>query len=144
MNNSVEKLLNQYINNNENKNQILNILIEIKDNYPNLSLLIWNKEGLITTFLTDIISIYPYLITNNLNINLTNQVLNILNLFQLITLNIETRILFIKSKIFSYLLPFLHQISSRNEAEYLKVATLGVLIGLTKNINNEIINFFFS
>lgn len=118
------------------KTKILDLLIQHREKSINyLPDLLWKTPGVMTLLLVEVISIYPYIATNNSNPALSNRVCNILALFQCICQNDSTRKEFIDSNILMYLFPFLHNTSSSNsskEIEYLKITSLGIIGVLVK------------
>ena len=112
-----------------------------RENYPDLAPCLWYSPATITALLSEVISIYPYLATNNLNIPLSNRVCNVLALFQCVAGHDETRQAFVRANIPIYLFPFLHQTSSSREAEYFKLTSLGIIGSLVKTEQPEIIEY---
>ncbi|EAX96625.1 Cell differentiation family, Rcd1-like containing protein [Trichomonas vaginalis G3] len=121
--------------------EALHILSVQREQIPGLAPYLWYSPATITALLSEIISIYPYLATNNLNIPLSNRVCNVLTLFQCVAGHDETRTPFVRANIPIYLFPFLHQTSQSREAEYFKLTSLGIIGSLVKAEQPDIIEY---
>ena len=121
--------------------EALQILSVQREQIPELAPCLWYSPATITALLSEVISIYPYLATNNLNIPLSNRVCNVLALFQCVAGHDETRQPFVRANIPIYLFPFLHQNSSSREAEYFKLTSLGIIGSLVKTEQPEIVEY---
>jgi len=142
-NDRLVQMVNMIMMDEKYRDEALKKLCMEKDQHSNMALCIWMTPGIITILLSDVISLFPFLTSNNLNTHLTERVINIFSIFQILASHEQTRIPFVKSKVYSYLAPFLHQTSRYNEAEYLKVAALGILGCLAETQTPEIREFFF-
>jgi CCR4-NOT transcription complex subunit 9 len=121
--------------------EALQILSVRREQIPDLAPCLWYSPATITALLSEVISIYPYLATNNLNIPLSNRVCNVLALFQCVAGHDETRGPFVRANIPIYLFPFLHQTSTSREAEYFKLTSLGIIGSLVKTEQPDIVEY---
>ena len=121
--------------------EALQILSVQREQHPELAPCLWYSPATITALLSEVISIYPYLATNNLNIPLSNRVCNVLALFQCVAGHDETRQPFVRANIPIYLFPFLHQNSNSREAEYFKLTSLGIIGSLVKTEQPDIVDY---
>lgn len=123
------------------RSEALQILSVQREQIPDLAPCLWYSPATITALLSEVISIYPYLATNNLNIPLSNRVCNVLALFQCVAGHDETRGPFVRANIPIYLFPFLHQTSTSREAEYFKLTSLGIIGSLVKTEQPDIVEY---
>lgn len=128
----------------------LHFLSMKREEIDNLAPLLWESPGTITALLSEILSIYPHLMSASgssssaplsLNSRLACRVCNVLTLFQCVAGHQETRIPFIKANIPMYLYPFLHTTNQSKECEYFKLTSLGIIGSLVKAEHPEIIMY---
>lgn len=123
------------------RGEALSALCAQRKQIPDLAIMLWYSPATVSALLSEVISIYPFLSSGNLNIPLTNRVCDILTLFQVISADDETRMMFVNANIPIYLFPFLHHSSQNREAEYFKITVLGIIGNLVKNDQPEIIEY---
>jgi len=126
------------------RGEALQYLSVNREHIPDLAKYLWYSPSTITVLLGEIVSAYPYLATNNLDITLSHRVCNALALFQCVAGHDETRMPFVKANIPMYLFPFLHHINTSKEAEYLKLTSLGIIGSLVQTDQPEIIEYLLN
>ncbi|KAL5207151.1 hypothetical protein ABZP36_031586 [Zizania latifolia] len=125
----------------ELKENALSQLRKKRDMFQDLAPLLWHSFGTITALLQEIIVVYPALSPPTLSLPASNRVCNALALLQCVASHPETRSHFIEARIPLYLCAFLNTDSKTRPFEYLRLTSLGVIGGLVKAENTEVINF---
>ncbi|MCJ1475608.1 Cell differentiation protein rcd1 [Lambiella insularis] len=132
-----------------------------REQVPELALIIWHSfglglplplpsqlltgfQGVMTSLLQEIISVYPLLNPSQLTAAASNRVCNALALLQCVASHNETRGLFLSAHIPLFLYPFLNTTSKSRPFEYLRLTSLGVIGALVKNDSTEVINFLLT
>lgn len=134
-----------------------------REQVPELALVLWHSfgtctnpfsysglrlltaiEGVMTSLLQEIISVYPLLNPSQLTAAASNRVCNALALLQCVASHNETRQLFLNAHIPLFLYPFLNTTSKSRPFEYLRLTSLGVIGALVKNDSSEVINFLLT
>ncbi|EFE42666.1 hypothetical protein TRV_02618 [Trichophyton verrucosum HKI 0517] len=101
-------------------------------------------QGVMTSLLQEIISVYPLLNPSQLTAAASNRVCNALALLQCVASHNETRTLFLNAHIPLFLYPFLNTTSKSRPFEYLRLTSLGVIGALVKNDSSDVINFLLT
>lgn len=142
----IRKLTGSY---EERTDALFHISIQ-RESIPNLAIYLWESPGIVVALLTEIIKIYPSIITMSQNISSTtspldfqisSRAIHALTLFQSIADDEKTQLSFIKSNIPIYLFPFLHTTNPSRECECLKITSLGVFGCLVKSGKPQIIEY---
>ena len=107
---------------------------------PDLAPMLWYSYGVMTALLQEIISIYPLLYPPTLQSAQSNRVCNALALLQCIASHPETRQQFLNAHIPLFLYPFLNTVSTSRPFEYLRLTSLGVIGGLVKVDDPEVVS----
>ena len=113
----------------------------IREKIPDLAVYLWNSPTTMTVFLSEIISIYPFLANNSISSNISSRICHVLALLQCVAGHDLTRIPFIRANIPIYLFPFLHQTNTSKEIEFIKVTSLGIIGSLVKTEQPQIIEY---
>ena len=87
----------------ENRDVALKELNNKRDKIPNLAGLLWYSSGTVAILLQEIINVYPFLTPSYLTQGISERICNVLGLFQCISLDSQTRKLFIISNLPLYL-----------------------------------------
>lgn len=140
-NDQVAMYVQQLFGNEDERTAALEYLSKEREKIPEIAIYIWYSSSIMSMLLSEIVSIYPYLLTNNLNKPLSNRVYKILALLQSVAGHDDTRIPFVHANIPVYLFPFLHQTGTSQEAEFLKLTSLGIIGSLVKAEQPEIIDY---
>ena len=82
------------------RSEALQQLVKTRNQIPDLGVLLWYTPGLITTFLQDILQVYPFLSPPNLPADLSNHICNVLTLCQCIAGHERTRLSFIQGNFY--------------------------------------------
>jgi len=122
----------------EKRDEALQKLSSIRDEIPDIHLLLWNTEGAVMALVTEIMSVYPYL-TNRQKAPNVNKPVNALVLLQTLASNEETQMKLMESGIPFMLYPFLQH---THKMKFLRVVSLGVIGALVKPENSAIIKMF--
>ena len=144
INDNIINLVRKLTGSPKERAESLHTLSVQRETIPDLAKYLWYSSCTISTLLGEIISIYPYLATNNLGSSISNRVCNVLALFQCVAGHDETRIPFINANIPIYLFPFLHHMNTSKEAEYFKLTSLGIIGSLVKSDQPEIIDYLLN
>jgi len=122
----------------EKREEALQKLSGIRDEIPNMHLLLWNTEGAVMALVMEIMDVYPYLTNRQKAPNVTRPV-NALVLLQTLASNEETQMKLMESGIPFMLYPFLQH---THKMKFLRVVSLGVIGALVKPENSAIIKMF--
>lgn len=112
-----------------------------REDFPELSGVLWHSFGTIAALLQEIAGIYPSLSPPALTATASNRVCNALALLQCVASHPDTRSLFLNAHIPLYLYPFLNTVSKSRPFEYLRLTSLGVIGALVKVDDSEVVNF---
>ncbi|CAL9732587.1 protein Caf40p [Monosporozyma unispora] len=123
------------------KEQALLELGRKREQFDDLAVVLWSSFGVMTSLLSEIISVYPMLQPNLLSNQLSNRVCNALVLLQCVASHPETKHLFLQAHIPLFLFPFLNTTSRQRTFEYLRLTSLGVIGALVKNDSQDVISF---
>merc|ERR1719163_2122419 len=115
-----------------------------REDFSELSGVLWHSFGTISALLQEIIAIYPLLTPPALTAQASNRVCNALALLQCVASHPETRTLFLNAHIPLFLYPFLNTVSKTRPFEYLRLTSLGVIGALVKVDDADVINFLLS
>ncbi|KAJ7566475.1 hypothetical protein O6H91_02G104900 [Diphasiastrum complanatum] len=94
--------------------------------YRNAGFFIYNSCGTVAILLQEILSVYPKLDTQELNIRGSKRLANVLTLLQSVASNEETRGLLVKAHIPNYLIPFI--LSEHTEEVYENVRAISLSV----------------
>ncbi|KAI9730311.1 MAG: Cell differentiation protein rcd1 [Claussenomyces sp. TS43310] len=149
----------------ETREQALLELSKKREQVPELALILWHSfgqysllktprdiegqltsgiQGVMTSLLQEIISVYTLLNPSQLTAAASNRVCNALALLQCVASHNETRGLFLNAHIPLFLYPFLNTTSKSRPFEYLRLTSLGVIGALVKNDSSDVINFLLT
>lgn len=123
------------------KEQALLELGRKREQFDDLAIVLWSSFGVMTSLLSEIISVYPMLKPNLLSNQLSNRVCNALVLLQCVASHPETKHSFLQAHIPLFLFPFLNTTSRQRTFEYLRLTSLGVIGALVKNDSQDVISF---
>lgn len=130
---------------NRDRQAALAELSKLRDQYPDLAVILWHSIGFVSVLLQEIISAYPLLIPPTaMTTAYSNRVCNSLTLLQGIATHPQTRRAFLQSHLHSFLYPFLNTTSSEKPYEFLRLTSLGVIGALVKADEIEVIQFLLS
>lgn len=130
---------------NRDRQAALAELSKLRDQFPDLAVLLWHSVGFVAVLLQEIISAYPLLLPPVvMTSNYSNRVCNSLTLLQGIATHAQTRRPFLQSHLHSFLYPFLNTTSSDKPYEFLRLTSLGVIGALVKADEIEVIQFLLS
>lgn len=141
---NIFNLIKMVVENRERQSALAE-LSKLRDQYPDLAVLLWHSVGFVAVLLQEIISAYPLLIPPVvMTTNYSNRVCNSLTLLQGIATHQQTRRAFLQSHLHSFLYPFLNTTSSDKPYEFLRLTSLGVIGALVKADEIEVIQFLLS
>ena len=98
----------------------------------NLASLLWHTPGVIAIMLQEIIMTYPLLSTNSLDSSNIFRLIDVLELFQCIAQDTNTKYLFLKSHLHLYFYPLINTANKLKHYENLRVQSLAVIGALLK------------
>jgi len=122
----------------EKREDALQKLSTIREEIPNMHLLLWNTEGAVMALVMEIMDVYPYM-TNRQKAPSVTRPVNALVLLQTLASNEETQMKLMESGIPFMLYPFLQH---TNKMRFLRVVSLGVIGALVKPENSAIVKMF--
>lgn len=111
--------------------------------------------GVMTVFLAEILSMYPYLDPPNMQPAQSNRLCNILTLMQCVASDESSREAFLNgtttlpysvtiAQLPLYVYPFLNTTSKSKPFEFLRLTSLGVIGALVKNDNSAVISYLLT
>lgn len=121
-----------------------------RDMLTDLAKQLWDTPGAITVLLSEILSVYPFVVTTFSSPTVSQPILSVAQesrachaicLFQTLAANKETQIPFVKGNFLLYLGPFIHSTVQTRECEAFRLASLGVIGNLAKSNNKEVIDY---
>lgn len=116
-----------------------------RETIENLAVLLWNKRGIMTRLLQELLAIYPLLnpLPNQpvLTTASSNRACNALALMQCIASHEETRDSFLESRLPLFLYPFLNTTGKSKPFEYIRLTSLGVIGALVKSESLSVVDF---
>ncbi|KAL6143914.1 hypothetical protein ACLB2K_054609 [Fragaria x ananassa] len=145
---NVEQLI-QKLHDRRTREQALHNLSQLKDQLPEVALLLWHTCGIMFVLLKEITGVYNLISTPNLSQEVSNRVCDTITLFQqCIASHLDTRKPFIRAYLPLYLYPFISTESRDKPHEYLRLSSLGAIGALVKShppnrdeVDPEIIHF---
>ncbi|KAF1888828.1 hypothetical protein Lal_00036870, partial [Lupinus albus] len=140
---SLQELVNN-LSSSDVREQALFELSKRTELFDDLAILLWTTPTVMTALLQEIIAIYPDLSNEALTLAQSNKVCNVLALFQCVASHPATRMPFMSAQMPIYVYPLLNTRFKSKPFEYLRLASVGVIGGLVKVDDTEVISFLTS
>lgn len=114
-------------------------IITCQNQIPNLATILWYSTATVTALLGDLVSYYPLLGRMITKAN-SQKIINVLQIFNIIASDSETKIPFIRSNIPIYIFPYI-QLSEKQETWHIAAAALVVFASLVSDSNTDVIKY---
>ena len=137
-------LIKKIIRSEKDRAEAVPVLIQNRDNIPDLGIFLWFSPATATSLLSDVLNLYPQLISKKRNMHNENMAFNSLNLLQTIAEHPDSKLPFVRACIPTYLFPVLHLTIEHSELDYITGALMAIFTSIVKDQQSEIINYLIN